>query len=251
MTLTTAPPRPPGPGALSSPGRAGLGDRAFRTLTLACGLLVLVILGLIALSTTTEAWPAFAHDGLRFFTSTRWAPSAEVFGSLPFVYGTVVTAAVALVFAVPVSLGIALFLSDVAPRRLSRPVSSLVDLLAAVPSVVYGLWGVIVLAPWIAGFYEWVGDATSPVPFVSSLFEGPSTGRSLFTAGIILALMVTPIVTSITREVFDTVPATSKEAAYALGSTRWEMIRVAVFPTAGRASSAPSCSASGGRSAKR
>jgi len=191
---------------------------------------VLVILGLIAVATTRRAWPAFADEGMRFFTTTRWAPSADVFGSLPFVYGTLVTAVIALVLAVPISVGIALFLSDVAPRRLRRPVSSLVDLLPAIPSVVYGLWGVIVLAPWITGVYDRVSDITSPVPVLSRLFAGPSTGRGLFTAGIILALMVTPIITSITREVFDTVPAMAKEAAYALGSTRWEMIRAAVFP---------------------
>ena len=230
MSITAAPPRPPAPKPLTSPGRAGWSDRSFRALTLASGLLVLVVLGLIAFSTTREAWPAFSHDGLRFFTSSRWAPSAEVFGSLPFVYGTVITAVIALVLAVPVSVGIALFLSDVAPRRLRRPVSSLVDLLAAIPSVVYGLWGVIVLAPWLSGIYDRVSDVTSPVPFVSTLFEGPSTGRGLFTAGIILALMVTPIITSITREVFDTVPVMAKEAAYALGATRWEMLRAAVFP---------------------
>jgi len=224
---TIAPPRPSPPEALTSPGRAGLSDRAFRLLSLAAGLLVLVILGFIAVSMTQKAWPAFS---VNFFTSTRWAPSAGVYGSLPFVYGTVVTAIVALVLSVPLSVGIALFLSDVAPRRLRRPVSSLVDLLAAVPSVVYGLWGVIVLAPWLAGFYGRVGDLTAPIPVLSKLFSGPSTGRGLFTAGIILALMVTPIITSITREVFDTVPAMAKEAAYALGSTRWEMIRAAVFP---------------------
>jgi phosphate transport system permease protein len=191
---------------------------------------VLLILGLITISTTGKAWPAFTHNGLNFFTSTRWAPSAGVFGSLAFLYGTVVTAVIALVLAVPLSIGIALFLSDIAPPRLRRPVGSLVDLLAAVPSVVYGLWGVIVLAPRIAGVYDRIGDITSPIPVLSTLFAGPSTGRGLFTAGIILALMVTPIITSITREVFDTVPASAKEAAYALGSTRWEMVRAAIFP---------------------
>lgn len=190
----------------------------------------MLVLGFIAVSMTQKAWPAFSHDGLRFFTSSRWAPNVEVFGSLPFVYGTVVSAIVALTLAVPLSIGLALFLSDVAPRRLRRPVSSLVDLLAAVPSVVYGLWGVIVLAPWLAGVYDRIGDVTAPLPILSNLFAGPSTGRGLFTAGIILALMVTPIITSITREVFDTVPTMGKEAAYALGSTRWEMIRAAVFP---------------------
>ena len=117
-----------------------MGDRAFRAMTLGCGLLVLVILAFIAVSMTQKAWPAFSHDGIRFFTTTRWAPSAEVFGSLPFVYGTIVTAIIALVLAVPLSIGIALFLSDVAPARLRRPVISLIDLLAAVPSVVYVLW---------------------------------------------------------------------------------------------------------------
>jgi len=114
MTLTTAPPIPPAPKALASPGRAGSSDRAFRFLSLGCGLLVLVILGFIAISMTQKAWPALSHDGLRFFTTTRWAPSAEVFGSLPFVYGTVVTAVIALVLAVPLSIGIALFLSGAA-----------------------------------------------------------------------------------------------------------------------------------------
>ena len=223
----------PRPAAASPPtarGRASLTDRTFRLLTLLCGLTVLAILALIAVSTTGEAWPAFRHDGLRFFTSDRWAPSVDVFGSLPFVFGTMVTSIIALVLAVPVSIGIALFLSDVAPRRLRRPVSSLVDLLAAVPSVVYGLWGVVILAPFLAERYDSVSRLVDPIPVIRTLFAGPSTGRSLMTAGIILALMITPIITSITREVFDTVPATQKEAAYALGATRWEMIRAAIFP---------------------
>ncbi len=195
-----------------------------------CGLLVLVILALIAVTMTRKAWPALSHDGLRFFTSQRWAPNVEAFGSLAFVYGTLVTAVIALALAVPVSVGIALYLSDLAPRRLRGPVGSLVDLLAAVPSVVYGLWGVIVLAPWLSGVYDRISDVTSPIPILSTLFAGPSKGRGLFTAGIILALMITPIVTSITKEVFDTVPRAQKEAAYALGATRWEMIRAAIFP---------------------
>jgi phosphate transport system permease protein len=215
---------------LAASGRASLTDRAFRLACLACGLMVLLALGLIALSMTGEAWPAFRHDGLTFFTSTRWAPSAGVFGSVPFVYGTLVTALIALVLSVPVSIGIALFLSDLAPRRLRRWVGSLVDLLAAIPSVVYGLWGIIVLAPWLAKVIDSMSRLVRPIPGLSILLSGPSTGRSLFTAGVILALMVTPIITSITREVFDTVPATQKEAAYALGATRWEMMRAAIFP---------------------
>ena len=231
MSLTTAPAATPAP--LPPPleaTRSGFSDRAFRGVTLACGLLVLAALALIAVSTTQEAWPAFRDQGLRFFTSTRWAPSDDAFGSLPFVYGTLVVSAIALILAVPVSIGIALFLSDLAPRRLRRPAGSVLDLMAAVPSVVYGLWGILVFAPFIVKVYDDISRATESVPVLSSLFAGPVSGSSFFTAGIILALMVTPIITSITREVFDTVPATQKEAAYALGATRWEMIRMAILP---------------------
>ena len=130
----------------------------------------------------------------------------------------------------PVSIGIALFLSELAPRRLRRWVIYLVDLLASVPSVVFGLWGILVLAPKIRGLYDTVADLVEPIPLLNILFGQPVSGRSFFTAGLILALMITPIITSLTREVFDTVPAGQKEAAFALGSTRWEMIRGAIFP---------------------
>src|SRR5918911_4647832 len=143
-------PRPAAPSSPAGRGRARLSDRAFRTMTLVCGLLVFGILALIAVSMTQEAWPAFRHDGLRFFFSTRWAPNVPAFGSIPFVFGTMVTSVIALVLAVPISVGIALFLSDLAPRRLRRLVGSLVDLLAAIPSVVYGLWGAVILAPFLA-----------------------------------------------------------------------------------------------------
>lgn len=213
-----------------SPARRAWGDLTFRTISLGCGLLVLAVLALIAASMTREALPALREEGLGFLTSSRWAPNENVFGALAFVYGTLVVSAIALVMAVPVSIGIALFLSEVAPRRLRRPVSYLVDLLAAIPSVVYGLWGVLVLAPVIVGPYQATADAVEPVPLLSTLFGGQANGKSFFTAGIILALMVTPIITAVTREIFDTVPAGQKEAAVALGATRWEMIRGAVFP---------------------
>ena len=231
MTTTTVPaPAPPSPPPSLGSARTNFSDRAFQLLSLGCGLLVLAVLGLIALSTTTEAWPAFRAEGLSFLTGTRWAPSADVYGTLEFVYGTLVISVIALVMAVPVSVGIALFLSDLAPRRLRRPVGSLIDLLAAVPSVVYGLWGILVFAPWIAKVYDSISGATESIPVLAALFGRPVSGFSFFTAGIILALMITPIITSITREVFDTVPAAQKEAAYALGATRWEMIRAAIFP---------------------
>ena len=231
MSLTTAPaptPTPPQPSLGSA--RRSIADRGFRGLTLVSGLVVLAVLGLIAISTTTEAWPVFQQEGLGFLTGTRWAPSARVFGSLEFVYGTLVISIIALLLAVPVSVGIALFLSDLAPRRLRRAVGSLIDLLAAVPSVVYGLWGILVFAPFVVKIYDWISRVTEPIPLVSKLTAGPASGFSFFTAGIILALMITPIITSITREVFDTVPAAQKEAAYAMGATRWEMIRAAIFP---------------------
>jgi phosphate transport system permease protein len=180
-------------------------DKIFSWVCLGSGLLVLVILGLILISTGNEAMPAFRHEGLGFLTHKVWDPPSGRFGALPFIYGTVVASVIALVIAVPISLGLALFITELAPEKLRTPVVYLIDLLAAVPSVVYGLWGILVFAPWIGG-------------------------RSYMTAGIILAVMITPIVTSISREVFATVPRDQKEAAWGLGATRLEMIRGAVFP---------------------
>ena len=208
-----------------------LADRAFRSVALLAGFSVLIVLGLIAFSTTREAWPAFSKEGLHFFTSKTWDVPGQRFGAVAFVYGTLIVSAIALVFAVPVSIGIALFITEVAPRRLRQPIVYVIDLLAAVPSVVYGLWGVLVLAPDITGFYKNVGRTFRHVPILHTLFSGrPLSGVSFMTAGLVVGLMVTPIITSITREVFATVPTAQKEAAVALGATRWEMIRGAVFP---------------------
>lgn len=212
------------------PSKPAIADRAFRAVTFLSGLAVLVVLILILVSTAGEAMPVFRDQGLDFITSDRWAPNVGVFGALPFIYGTVVISAIALLFAVPLSVGIALFLTEVAPKGLRKPVRYAIDLLAAVPSVVFGLWGVLVLAPAIVHLYESISDAVSGIPVLNTLFGGPVNGKSYFTAGIVLALMVTPIITSLVREVFDTVPRAQKEAALALGATRWEMIKQAVFP---------------------
>jgi phosphate transport system permease protein len=212
------------------PSRRRAADRSFTLVTLGCGLSVLVVLLLIAVSTTGQALAAFRHQGISFLTSNDWNPPAGRFGALAFVYGTVVVSAVALVIAVPVSIGIALFLTEVAPRPLRRPVSYLVDGLAAVPSVVFGLWGVLVVADQLRRPYEDVSSSLAGLPLLGPLFGGPVNGRSFLTAGLILAVMITPIVSSITREVFATVPAGQREAALALGATRWEMIRGAVLP---------------------
>lgn len=232
-------PRPAGTGpdprtALTARDGGLLADRAFSWWTLGTGVLVLAILALILITTTREAWPAFDEMGLRFITEDTWDPNpavgSAVFGALPFAFGTVVTSLVALVFAVPVSVGIALFLTELAPRRLRAAAVTVIDLLAAVPSVVFGLWGILVVAPALAPIYQGIHDVVGGVPVLGGLFGPASTGRNFMTAGLILAIMVTPIITSISREVFSTVPRADKDAALALGATRWEMIRGAVFP---------------------
>jgi phosphate transport system permease protein len=204
-------------------------DQLFRWLCLASGLLVLVVLGLILVSTTNEAMPAFRQEGIHFLTSDQWIPGQGRFGALAFIYGTLVVSAIAVVIAVPVSIGLALFITEIAPQRLRTPVVYLIDLLAAIPSVVYGLWGILVFGPAIAGQYERISSAFDGIPVLGTLFHGNSQ-RSFMTAGIILAVMITPIVTSISKEVFATVPQDQKEAALGLGATRFEMIRGAVFP---------------------
>ena len=209
--------------------RPGLGDRSFRWIALAAGLLVLVILVLIAVSTTQQASSWFTTEGWGIF-GTVWNPAANKFGATPFIYGTAITGVIALVMAVPVSIGIALLLTEVVPRRVARPIVTVVDLLAVVPSVVWGLWGILVFAPWIQHIYAHIASAVTGIPVLDSLFGGVTSGASFFTAGVILAFMITPIVTSLSREVVATVPAIDREGAYALGATRWEMIRGVVWP---------------------
>jgi phosphate transport system permease protein len=209
--------------------RRPLGDRGFAILALASGLLVLVILVWIAVSTTNQAWPWFTTEGWKIFTN-NWNPAANDFGALAFIYGTAVTAVIALIMAVPVSVGIALLLTEVVPYRWSRPIVYVIDLLAVVPSVVWGLWGILVFAPWLNTIYAHIGSAVQGLWILGPLFGPPTSGASFFTAGIILAFMITPIMTSLSREVIATVPAIDKEGAYALGATRWEMITGAVWP---------------------
>ncbi|BCB85503.1 phosphate ABC transporter permease subunit PstC [Phytohabitans suffuscus] len=217
--------------ALSSRGGGPRADRSFQVLTLAAGLLVLAVLALILITTTREAWPAFDEMGLRFITENRWDPPSEIYGGLAFIYGTAIVSLIALIFAVPVSLGIALFLTELAPRRLRAPAVTVIDLLAAVPSVVFGLWGVLVVAPKLVPIYNGIHDLLGGIPVIGRVFGEPvGSGRNFMTAGLILAIMITPIITSIAREVFDTVPRGDKDAALALGATRWEMITGAVFP---------------------
>jgi phosphate transport system permease protein len=229
MTAVATPPEAPPGGSPNLAGRRRWGDRGFAYIALLSGLSVLGILILIAVSTTKEAWPIFSSDAIDFFTSSTWAPNVGKFGSLAFVYGTFITSIIALVFAVPLAIGIALFMTEVAPLWLKRPIVGILDLLAVVPSVVFGLWGVLVLAQPIGNFYTHVANGVSAIPGLNSIFALPANGRSFFTAGLILAIMIIPIITSLTREVFDTTPSADKEAAYGLGATRWEMIRASVI----------------------
>jgi phosphate transport system permease protein len=229
----------PSTASLTQKGGGRLSDRAFFLLTLVAGLLVLAVLALILITTLREAWPALRYSGTSFVTSSNWAPNdpdgngplVPHYGALAFIYGTLIVSLISVLFAVPVAIGISLFLTELAPRRLRSAVVTVIDLLAAVPSVVFGLWGIIVVAPALVKVYQWVHGGVGGVPVLGSLFGNPvSSGRTFMTAGIIVGIMIIPIITSITREVFSTVPEADKHAALALGATRWEMIKGAVFP---------------------
>jgi phosphate transport system permease protein len=225
--------------SLARKGRGISSDRVFWLVALGAALLVLAILGLILYTTVREAWPAFQNSGLSFITSDKWVPNdpdgtgplQPSFGVLGFIFGTGVVSIVSLIFAVPVAIGIALFLTELAPARVRGAVITVIDLLAAVPSVVFGLWGIVVVGPALVPIYRWLHDVLGGIPVLGSLFGEPvSSGRAFMTASIILAIMIIPIITSVTREVFATVPRSEKDAALALGATRWEMIKGAVFP---------------------
>lgn len=202
-------------------------DTLFKFIAISCASIVLILLAGMLVRTTWAAWPAFSHSGISFITGNKWDPNVGHFTGLSFIYGTLVTSVIALILAVPVSLLIALFVSEVAPPRIGTPIGYVIDLLAAVPSVVYGLWGVLVLVPFL-GAHVWqpISSGLSFIP----LFSPFVSGRDFATAGVVLALMITPIISAICREVFRTVPAEERESALALGATRWEMIRLAVLP---------------------
>ena len=211
-------------------GKAPLADRAFGLLVRIAGLLVLVILGLIAVTMSSRGRPALSHMGLDFFFTKRWVVPDKIYGAGAFIAGTLMSATIAVVLAVPVSLGIALFTTQVAPGWMRTPIVYLTDLLAVVPSVVFGFWGVSYLAPNLVGFYRSMHTHFGGVPIIGHLFGPASSGRTFFTAGLVLAIMITPIITSLSREIIETCPPGEREAAYALGANRWEMITGAVMP---------------------
>jgi phosphate transport system permease protein len=227
-TAAQADPAAPAGSAGPLAHRRPLGDRIFQILAAAAGVLVLVILALIAISTSQQAASWFA-TGWKIFT-VDWNPATNNFGAMSYIYGTLLTAAIAIILSVPISVAMALLLTEVVPQRWARPIVYVVDLLAVVPSVVWGLWGILVFAPWLFHIYTSIASGVKGIPVLDALFGQPVSGASFFTAGLILAFMITPIVTSLSREVIATVPAIDKEGAYALGATRWEMITGAVWP---------------------
>src|SRR5438132_10165635 len=202
------------------------GDKAFYWLTLSMAFAVVLLVILIGWELGQGSWQAIQKFGFHFLTTSKWDPVAEEFGALPFIYGTVVSSLIALIIAVPLSIATALFLTELAPLWIRQPIISLIEMLAAIPSVILGLWGIFVMIPWLRDH---------PFPVLkrlfgwTPLFDGPIYGTSMLAGGIIIAIMILPIITSVSREILRSVPNLQREAAYALGATRWEVTRIAVL----------------------
>ncbi len=210
-------------------GGGNLGDWLFRRVTAGFALLIIALIGAMAYEMTLASSLSLKEFGLGFVAGTLWDPVRQIFGALPFIYGTVVSSLLALLIAVPISLGIAIYLSEVAPASVRAVLGPLVELLAAVPSVVYGLWGVFALVPWLRESIEpLLGNVFGFLP----LFQGPHQGFGLLAGGIVLAIMILPTISSVAREVLRAVPMSLREGALALGATRWETVRTAVLPYA-------------------
>src|SRR6476661_1141288 len=211
--------------------RAGWADRVFGWAARGCALLTLGILAAILLSLVAGAWPAIQKYGLGFLVTSVWDPAGQEFGGLVMIYGTLATSLIALVIAVPVSFGIALFLTELSPAWLKRPLGTAIELLAAVPSIVYGMWGLLVFSPVLSRYVQQpLQSLFAGTPFLGELFSGPPVGIGLLSAGIILAIMVIPFIASVMRDVFAVTPPMLKESAYALGSTTWEVVWKVVLP---------------------
>lgn len=202
------------------------GDRRFKWILTSFGIATVLLMVALSVQISILAAPALEKFGWGFFTSREWDPVNELFGVLPFLYGTVVSSLLALLMGGTIAVGVALFLTELAPKRLANALGFLVEMLAAIPSVVYGLWGIFVLAPWLRTSVEpFLGEHLGWLP----LFQGPAYGVGMLAAGVILAIMITPTVAAISREVFRAVPRAQREAALGLGATRWEMIRMSVL----------------------
>jgi phosphate transport system permease protein len=227
--MTAVKPEAPTPAAIVPLERSNYGDRVFRLVLAIAALLIPVLLGFLVYELWTGASLAVERFGLQFITSSTWDPVAEEFGAFPLIFGTLLSSLIALLIAVPLSLGVAIYLTEFAPRAVRQPVAFLIGLLAAIPSVVYGLWGIFVLIPVLrTTAFPLLRDIFGFLPF----FQGAIYGPSMLAAGIILAIMVMPYIMSVSREVLLAVPNTQREAALALGATRWEAVITAVVPYA-------------------
>ena len=213
--------------------RLRLSDAVFRILTRSAAIAVLALLGGVIVALLAGAWPALQKFGFGFITTETWNPVTETFGGIAPIYGTIVTSIIAMVIAVPIGIMIALFLTELCPPSLRRPIGITIELLAGIPSIIYGIWGLFVLAPFLQQHVQpRIIDAFGSVPVLSTLFAGPPYGIGILTASLILAIMVLPFITSISRDVFDAVPPVLKEAAFGIGCTKWEVFRNVVMPYA-------------------
>jgi phosphate transport system permease protein len=206
--------------------RTRYGDTAFRWLTLLMALSIFALVALIGVELLEGSGKSIHKFGWHFLVSSVWDPIADEYGALPFIFGTLVSSAIALIIAVPISIATAVYLTELAPRVLSQVLTMFIELLAAVPSVILGLWGVFVMVPWLRDhLFPWLQNTLGFLP----LFQGPIYGVSMLAGGIIVAIMIIPIITSVSREILQSVPKLQREAAYALGATRWEVTRIAVL----------------------
>ncbi len=213
--------------------KSGNRDRRFRRLTASAALIVVAIFLGVLTSLGIGAYPALHEFGWSFFYTQVWNPVTERFGALASIYGTLVTSFLAMVVAVPVGIGIAIFLTEICPRPLRRPIGIAIELLAGIPSIIYGIWGLFVFAPWFqANVQPWIVDSVTDVPILQDILAGPPYGIGTFTAALILSIMILPFISAVTRDVFETVPHMLKEAAYGLGCTTWEVMWRVVLPFA-------------------
>ena len=213
--------------------RGGSHDARFRAVTFSAAVLVLAIFAGVLLSLGLGALPAIRAFGFSFVTSEVWNPVTQKFGALAPIYGTLITSLIAMLIAVPVGIGIAIFLTEICPRPLRRPIGIAIELLAGIPSIIYGIWGLFVFAPTFqSGIQPWLIDVFGNIPVLQDILGGAPYGIGIFTASVILSIMILPFISAVTRDVFETVPSTLKEAAYALGCTTWEVMWHVVLPFA-------------------
>jgi phosphate transport system permease protein len=216
---------------LAAVKRSGVHDITFHLLTVAAAAIVVILFVGMMVALTDGAWLSIKTFGLQFITSTKWNQVTEKFGALPAIYGTVVTSFIAMLLAVPVGIGIAIFLTEICPRTLRRPIGIAIELLAGIPSIVYGIWGMFIFAPYFQEHVmPWITTAVVGIPILQDLFEDSGSGICVATAAFILSIMILPFISAVTRDVFETVPNTLKESAYAMGCTTWEVIGRVVLP---------------------